>query len=372
MQSEFSNIALDCIRYSIVWEDSQTLYDALDIHSTDRLLIITSAGCNVLNALLKNPASVTAVDLNPVQHKLLLLKKHIILNHSFTVYKSLLGFAGREAVCFAKQRVFETLPEDEKNYWSLFFKDHPDGLLTSGKLEHYITGFYSTLDRKQQQQLQHLITCKNVNEQYTFFVKHLHNSSFSKAFIKYFNDENLSKGRDPKLLTFTTETGGQAFYNRLVQQVSSSLIRTNFYFRFFFFGPLNLPENILPPCYRKKNYNALKQQLSKLQIITGEAIDYLLSAPGALINKASLSNIFEYTSVHEFENVCQALSKNPYCHLRIVFWNLLNAQGEDFSNREGNVKIKTIKPSEQSCFYFKNVMLLQRTPVTLFNPTLSA
>lgn len=365
MQSEFSNVALDFIRYSLVWEDSQTLYDALDVNPNDHLLIITSAGCNVLNTLLRNPASVTAVDLNPVQNKLLSLKKHIILHHDFTVYHSLLGFAGREAVCFAKQRLLETLSGDERNFWSLFFEDYPDGLLTSGKLERYITGFYNTLNRIQQQQLQHLLTYKNVNEQYAFFMRHLHNSSLSEAFIDYFDDENLSKGRDPKLLTFTTETGGQAFYNRFVRQVSSSLIHTNFYFRFFFFGPLNLPEDILPPCYRKENYNALKEQLPKLQIITGEAIDYLLSASGVVINKASLSNIFEYTSRHEFENVCQALSKNPYCHLRIVFWNLLNAQGEDYSNYSGNLKIENVKPSEQSCFFFKNVMLLHHSPVTL-------
>jgi len=372
MRSEFSNVALDCIRYSLVWEDSQTLYDALDIHSNDRLLIITSAGCNVLNTLLKNPAAVTAIDLNPVQNKLLSLKKHIILHLDFTAYQSLLGFAGKNAVHDAKENLLDTLPADEKEFWSRYFNVHPEGLLTSGKLENYITQFCGTLHKSEQQKLQQLITCKDINEQYEFFMQHLHNSSFRESFIKYFDDGNLSQGRDSRLFKFAGETGGQAFYNRLMQQIRAILVSTNFYFRFFFFGPQDMPESILPPCYRKEYYNSLKQQLSKLQIITGEAIDYLLSAPGTLINKASLSNIFEYTSRHEFEHVCQALSKNPYCHLRIVFWNLLNVQGEDFSNCQGNVKTETIRPSEQSCFYFKNVMLLHYTPVTLSNPTLLA
>lgn len=370
MQSEFYNVALDRIRYSLVWEDSQTLYNALDINENDHLLIITSAGCNVLNALLRNPASVTAIDLNPVQNKLLLLKKHIILHHDFDVYQSLSGFNGKNAVSHAKQELFETLPVDERNYWIGFFNDHPDGLLTSGKLESYITAFYKTLHRVEQQNLHKLITFENIKEQYDFFKKYLHKSCFKQLFINYFNDENLSKGRDTELLKYASETGGEAFYNRLVQQVRSTLINNNFYFRFFFFGPLDLPENILPPCYRKENYHALKSQLSRLQIITGEAIDYLLSPSGTTVNKASLSNIFEYISRQEFKNVCHALSQNADRNLRIVFWNLLNTQGDNISSQI-NLNVEEIKPSEKSCFYFKNVLALQYAPVSSPKPVYS-
>jgi S-adenosylmethionine-diacylglycerol 3-amino-3-carboxypropyl transferase len=257
MQSEFYNVALDRIRYSLVWEDSQTLCNSLDINVNDHLLIITSAGCNVLNALLQNPAAITAVDLNPVQNKLLLLKKHIILHHDFNTYMSLLGFAGRKGVSNAKQKLFETLPANEKTFWSVFFDTHPQGLLTSGKLENYITAFYGTLDSGMQQNLHQLITFNDVEEQYDFFIQHLHTSSFQQSFITYFDDKNLSKGRDPKLFKYAAETGGQAFYNRLMQQVRSALVSNNFYFRFFFFGPEHLPEKILPPCYRHENYSSL-------------------------------------------------------------------------------------------------------------------
>ena len=55
MNSEFYNVALNRLRYSLVWEDSQTLYEALAIGPTDNVLVITSAGCNALNALLQHP-----------------------------------------------------------------------------------------------------------------------------------------------------------------------------------------------------------------------------------------------------------------------------------------------------------------------------
>ena len=55
MHSEFYNVALDRIRYSLVWEDSTTLYAGLNIRPGDTVLVITSAGCNALNALLLGP-----------------------------------------------------------------------------------------------------------------------------------------------------------------------------------------------------------------------------------------------------------------------------------------------------------------------------
>ena len=148
MQTEFYNVSLDRIRYSLVWEDSTTLYHALDIGPDDRVLVVTSAGCNVLNALLKNPAEVVAIDLNPLQNMLLLLKKHLILNHKYTLFRGLMGFDGRARVAEAWNQVESSLPKEMQRYWHLFFVSHPYGILTAGRLETYLTSFFFTLDGK--------------------------------------------------------------------------------------------------------------------------------------------------------------------------------------------------------------------------------
>lgn len=363
MNSEFSKVPLDRIRYSLVWEDSSTLYDALNINSHDRVLMITSAGCNVLNVLLKNPAAVYAIDLNLLQNQLLLLKKHIILNHDYWVFHALLGLGEPSIVQPAIKKLFSTLPKTAQRYWKSFFEKHPAGLLSSGQLESYITRFFHTLSEDEQEKVTKLISFTNINEQAAFFMSNLDNSSFQQQFINYFDDENLSKGRDPKLLKYAIESGGVAFYNRLKQQVQSVILSQNFYFRFFFFGPASVCEEILPPCYRESNYQCLKDQLGKLNIITGEAIDFLLSPAGAEINKASLSNIFEYTSREEFMNVCESLAKNAKSELSIVFWNLLNGQGETLDSNQKNITLKKVSPSSQACFYFRNTLSISIQPV---------
>ena len=90
MHSEFYNVDLDRLRYSLVWEGHRTLAAALDVRPSDELLVICSAGCNALNALLLGARRVTAIDLNPVQLHLLELKRYLILHHPAPVLRALL------------------------------------------------------------------------------------------------------------------------------------------------------------------------------------------------------------------------------------------------------------------------------------------
>jgi len=360
MHSEFYNVELDRIRYSLVWENSATLYNALDIKEDDKVLVITSAGCNVLNALLKSPAAVVAIDLNPVQNKLLLLKKHIIEHHHYPVFKSILGLNGVQKAKEAWFKIEKTLPAQEKLYWSQFFLSHPEGIFTSGKLEHYITNFFRTLPSDIQQHLNQLIRCDEISQQKDYFFSHLHNSGFKELFIQYFDEVNLSKGRDPKLFKYATESGGESFYIRLLSQISNLLVKNNFFFRFFFFGAEGLDDNILPPCYQEKNYEKLKNNIHRLSIKDGEAIDFLLSEEGKTITKASLSNIFEYTSAAEFDKVYSSLFTNNQILNKVIFWNLLNEQGipEKHTFLNETLSNKLISQPD-ACFYFRNIRIIE-------------
>lgn len=358
MYSEFYNVALNRLRYSLVWEASHTLYDALAIGSTDDVLVITSAGCNVLNALLKNPRSVTAIDLNPVQNRLLLLKCQLIRHHTPDQLRALMGFDGSLAVGAAWQQVAPTLPLDMRAYWQPFFEAHPGGILSAGKLEAYLLGFLPTLDLETQAKLRQLLGFSTVAEQRNFFAAELDSTGFQEQFIAYFDEVNLSKGRDPALFKYALESGGQAFYSRLKRTVATKLVQDNFFFRFFFFGPVGLPEALLPPCYQRKNHERLRQQLPKLKVLTGEAVSHLSSPAGQGISKASLSNIFEYTSPAEFKQVVAALFPPSGRPLRLVYWNLLQDQGGPPADQLPLSADSGRLSREDACFYFRNVRLL--------------
>src|SRR5690349_15488458 len=60
--------------YNTCWEDPALDRVALDFRPDDRVVVITSAGCNALDYLLAGAGEVNAVDVNPRQNALLELK----------------------------------------------------------------------------------------------------------------------------------------------------------------------------------------------------------------------------------------------------------------------------------------------------------
>jgi S-adenosylmethionine-diacylglycerol 3-amino-3-carboxypropyl transferase len=64
--------------YNTCWEDPRVDHELLELRRDSRVVMITSAGCNALDYLLADPASIDAVDVNPRQNALLQLKVALI------------------------------------------------------------------------------------------------------------------------------------------------------------------------------------------------------------------------------------------------------------------------------------------------------
>lgn len=80
MPSPFARAAFNLVHrhrlvYNTCWEDPRLDREALGLRSDDTVVAITSAGCNVLDYALDEPAHIHAVDLNPRQNALLELKQ---------------------------------------------------------------------------------------------------------------------------------------------------------------------------------------------------------------------------------------------------------------------------------------------------------
>ena len=73
-QRVFDAIYSRALVYNTCWEDPAVDRQVLDIGTGDRMLVITSAGCNVLDYVLLGPEQIHAVDANPRQNALLELK----------------------------------------------------------------------------------------------------------------------------------------------------------------------------------------------------------------------------------------------------------------------------------------------------------
>lgn len=77
--------------YNQCWEDPSVDHAALEIRATDRIVTITSAGCNALDYLLNKPEQIDCVDLNPHQTALLELKLIALQNLKYTQFFAMFG-----------------------------------------------------------------------------------------------------------------------------------------------------------------------------------------------------------------------------------------------------------------------------------------
>jgi betaine lipid synthase len=64
----------DTYMYAFAWEDPEEDFKVMDLKKDDRVLAITSGGCNILDFLVNEVEHVWSVDMNPAQNNLLELK----------------------------------------------------------------------------------------------------------------------------------------------------------------------------------------------------------------------------------------------------------------------------------------------------------
>ena len=117
------------IIYNTCWEDPELDRQALNINEKDKMLVLTSAGCNVLDYALENPKHIYAVDMNPRQNALLELKIAGIRSLSFEDFFHLFGKGQHR---FFKELYQQKLREHLSPQSAEFWDRHPHYFLGAG------------------------------------------------------------------------------------------------------------------------------------------------------------------------------------------------------------------------------------------------
>lgn len=106
--------------YNTCWEDPRLDREALEITADDRVLMITSAGCNALDYVLAGARSIDTVDMNHRQNDLLELKIAAIEALDFPTFFEMFGkgrLSNMNAV-YTKQ-LRPRLRDEARQYWDL-------------------------------------------------------------------------------------------------------------------------------------------------------------------------------------------------------------------------------------------------------------
>jgi len=141
----------DAVVYNQIWEDPRVDLQALQLNENSRILTISSGGCNALNYHVKNPESITAVDLNGYHIYLLRLKLAAL--QFLPTYEDFFGFFGfgkhAENVANYKKYIAPNLNESAKIFWesngffgNLFYGERINYFAKGGLYQHSRNGYF--------------------------------------------------------------------------------------------------------------------------------------------------------------------------------------------------------------------------------------
>lgn len=103
--------------YNASWEDPRIDRQLLELDKDSKVVVLTSAGCNVLDYLIDRPAKIHAVDLNPRQNALLNLKLALVKRGSHDDLFAMFGYGAHARFREVYADVKQYLTIEDQKFW---------------------------------------------------------------------------------------------------------------------------------------------------------------------------------------------------------------------------------------------------------------
>ncbi|MFZ4763417.1 MAG: DUF3419 family protein [Roseimicrobium sp.] len=113
----FRRIHSSNLIYNTAWEDPRIDRQLLQFDSSSRVVMITSAGCNVLDYLLDGPQEIHSIDVNHRQNSLLELKLALFRKADFHTLFEMFGIGSHAHFEEIYRKLRGDLSDDAKAFW---------------------------------------------------------------------------------------------------------------------------------------------------------------------------------------------------------------------------------------------------------------
>jgi S-adenosylmethionine-diacylglycerol 3-amino-3-carboxypropyl transferase len=311
------------IYYSQCWEDPDVLLEGLEIKKGDRIISITSGGCNTLALLLKDPLEVVAIDINPAQNYLFELK---VLAIKYLSYEDLLAFLGVNS-CDNRSQLFHLLEPRLSKGAYFWCKENIRlinyGIIHVGKLEKYFRLFskYILPLAHSKKTIQSLFVEKTEKKQHNFYNNIWNTWRWRFLFTIYFSKRVTStSARNKKLFKYVnTENISNHYFDNVKNSICNNPSK-NFILHYIFTGKYD--KKNLPLYLRRENVTLIRERLDRIKIVSDDLATFIKVNYG-IYNKYNLSNIFENLSREKTSSIFADIVKHSGSNTRLVYVNHL-------------------------------------------------
>ena len=281
--------------YNTCWEDPRLDREALDLGPGDRVLAITSAGCNVLDYVLERPEHIFAVDLNCRQNALLELKLAGIRRLDYESFFSMFGRGKLRQVRGTYEAFLRPeLSPPARAYWdkhieffsgrgwrrSFYFHG------TAGTFARLMNGYLDRIARVRDG-IEAILGAATIDEQRAIYERSLRDLVWTRS-VRWAvgRDVTLSLLGVPKAQRDQVErdySGGiTQFIQDCVEAVFSRLpLRDNYFWRVYLTGEYT--RECCPEYLKPVNFAKLKEGLvDRISTHTCSVAEFLESSPTTL------------------------------------------------------------------------------------------
>lgn len=333
-QKVFDAIYSRSLVYNTCWEDPAIDRLALGLRPQDRMLVIASAGCNVLDYALVAPACIHAVDANPRQIALLELKLAGIKYLEFEDFFDVFGAGRHPRFEFVyREALRDRLSPFARDYWDRhghwFWQADPrdsfyyHGL--SGLVARGFRGYLSFLPGLRAG-VETLLEARSLEDQRRIYERHIQPQLWGRAMnwalSRQMTMSMLGVPHPQRKEVERQHQGGVAgFVREAVDYVFRSLpVWTNYFWTLYLRGRYSAA--CCPEYLRPENFVALKEGLAeRIQVHTCTVTEFLqgtrerISRFVLLDHMDWMSSYYPDALAEEWEAICERATPDA----RIIF-----------------------------------------------------
>ena len=312
--------------FTMNWEDPESDYKALKICPGDRMMTITSGGCNTLSFLLHDPKEIYAIDINPSQSYLLELKIAAMRRLGFEEYLAFLGLKEMQYRVNKYQSFRNDLSDEAKTFWNRNLKMIEKGFLMYGRYEKFVKLVSRWIYLIQGgRRINGLFTDKTFEEQKTFYHQYWDTRRTRLMFDLFFNKYILAR-RGLKADYFHFDDGSdsfsESFCNRFRKALSEIPVKGNYFLHLYLKGCYKSLDEV-PDYLLEGNFSIIKSRLDRIKIVTSDAKNWLSAMPDNFLNCFGLSNICELMNAGDTLKFFNEVTRTACPEARICFRNLM-------------------------------------------------
>ncbi|MCG3127551.1 MAG: hypothetical protein CHACPFDD_02413 [Phycisphaerae bacterium] len=293
------------IVFNMSWEDPEMDRRAFRITPDDVVISITSAGCNPLNFLCQSPRKLISIDSNPAQTALLELKLAGIATLDHETFFDI--FAARRpsrVTSVYRSRLRPCLSAKARSFWDKRLWMAARGVYQFGRMGLFcriLRAYLHTMLRPEQ--IDEFLDSRTLEEQRAWYNRHLAGRFWgpaSKALIRFRPFMYLA-GVHPRQFDLVDDRHDMFDYvkERIEYVLTQVPIYNNYFLSITVSGRFR--GNYVPPYLLEENFETLKNNLDRVQVVNGWLGPYLDSLPPGSIHKFNLLDIFDWMTPEAFE-----------------------------------------------------------------------